>query len=825
LRAAGFPIAHLLGLAAPAYAETADRLILTESAMRQAQTQALNVLHAALRRAGTDNNLRRQLSKAIRQLKKHDLPESLSVAEGAVAVDAFRAACACVDATVEHLHQTSQTAMVQIAQALHNIARDDRFREAVIWQNRDALHNGIDSVLRKHPGTATSKNRRNKMLVASYLQRYCAKNDTIGFFGPVGWAQFVSHGPALQIRPGPSLIATRNVYFESWCIDALADMLSKNDQLLPWIAPRRLPHVRLDGTTLHLPLAPPIKITPAQAAVLRACDGQRSARELAIGLSRDPSCGVRSEAEVYALLKAMRATRRIAWSLEIPIEGAYPEKYLRQLLERIQDQQLRASALEALAELEAARDGLVQMSTKGNAAQLDRAMADMEATFIRLTNVEPTRRAGLSYAARTLVYEDCRRDVEIDLGPQILDTLGPPLTLLLTSARWLTFQVAASYRGRLREIYDTLARKTRSTALDFADFWLMAQGLVTGEHKEPIQMLRKQFQERWATILTPALNERRLAYRSADLLSHVRATFAVPHPGWRAACYHSPDIMITAASAEAIRQGDYQFVMGELHPGMNALSAQTFVLHHPEPQALFRAIEHDLQEPRVIPVMPKQWPAPTSRTLTMLMSPKDFRLLYAPDSCGFTPSQALASSALVVETSGAGLTVRTRDRQLSFDVCEVFADFLTHHAIQCFKLLRPDSHTPRITIDRLVICRESWRFAAADLAFLVTEAGPNRFVATRRWAHDHGMPRFVFLKIPVEQKPCYIDFDSPIFVDIFTRMVCRTLESSTEDRSILVTEMLPVPDQAWLTDAQGQHYTSELRIVAVDLERTIALGA
>ena len=28
--------------------------------------------------------------------------------------------------------------------------------------------------------------------------------------------------------------------------------------------------------------------------------------------------------------------------------------------------------------------------------------------------------------------------------------------------------------------------------------------------------------------------------------------------------------------------------------------------------------------------------------------------------------------------------------------------------------------------------------------------------------------------------------------------------------------MLPAPDQAWLTDAQGQRYTSELRMVAVD---------
>jgi hypothetical protein len=33
---------------------------------------------------------------------------------------------------------------------------------------------------------------------------------------------------------------------------------------------------------------------------------------------------------------------------------------------------------------------------------------------------------------------------------------------------------------------------------------------------------------------------------------------------------------------------------------------------------------------------------------------------------------------------------------------------------------------------------------------------------------------------------------------------------------VTVAEMLPTPDQAWLTDAQGVRYIAELRMVAVD---------
>ena len=80
------------------------------------------------------------------------------------------------------------------------------------------------------------------------------------------------------------------------------------------------------------------------------------------------------------------------------------------------------------------------------------------------------------------------------------------------------------------------------------------------------------------------------------------------------------------------------------------------------------------------------------------------------------------------------------------------------------------------------------------------------------------MPRFVFFKAPVEPKPCYLDFESPILVDIFCKMVRRTQEAESQDRIIEVSEMLPRPDQTWLTDAENNHYSSEFRLVALDLK-------
>jgi len=135
-----------------------------------------------------------------------------------------------------------------------------------------------------------------------------------------------------------------------------------------------------------------------------------------------------------------------------------------------------------------------------------------------------------------------------------------------------------------------------------------------------------------------------------------------------------------------------------------------------------------------------------------------------------------------------------------------------HH----FDIIRRSSHTPRISIDRLVICRESWRFIPAELAFADCAGEADRFIGARRWAHIHGIPRYVFVKTPTEKKPFFVDFDSVIGVELFAKAIRRATASDMPEVSITITEMLPDPSQTWLLDREGQRYTCELRIVAVD---------
>jgi hypothetical protein len=691
------------------------------------------------------------------------------------------------------------------------MAGDARFREAVLWQNRHAIRSGLDALLREAPrgDTRGSKQRQHEELVANYLQRYCVKNDTIGFFGPVGWARIVSQDENFSAAPGSSLLAARKVYFESWCIDALADKLSANQELRPWIAPRRLPYVRLEGTRLYLLSTHSIPIPLEQATVLHACNGVRTARQIAALVVRVPGVGLQSEADVFRVLTQLSSKGLIAWRFEVPV-GIYPERKLRRQIARIENEQLRDSALKLLDEMEQQRCNVE--AAAGDEEELNRAVAELEESFTRLTGGTATRSSGKTYASRTLVYEDCRRDIDLKIGPEFIKTLEP-LSLLLTSARWLTDQLTTACYGEFKKYYDELVEKHGSRVVDCMEHWLRAQPLLFNQID--LHVVDK-FQDRWAEVLNLPPDQWQVQYTTEYLRPLVQSAFAVRKRAPGRALYHSPDVMVAAASVEAIQRGEFFLTLGEMHMATNTLGAALFVEQHPSQEELYDALERDCP-PRVMPVPPKGLQHLTTRTAVGLISKDDLLLEFAEDSCGISPSQCLPISTLVVEAKRDQLIVRTRDGSKQFDLIVAFGEAIFNIATNFFKLLKPAPHTPRVVIDKLVVCREAWRFDAGEIWFAREKEGTERFLSAHRWARAHGLPRFVFAKVPVEVKPFYVDFSSPVYVDILAKMVRRTLEQNSASASISFSEMLPDTEHTWLPDAAGQHYTSELRVVALDL--------
>ena len=265
--------------------------------------------------------------------------------------------------------------------------------------------------------------------------------------------------------------------------------------------------------------------------------------------------------------------------------------------------------------------------------------------------------------------------------------------------------------------------------------------------------------------------------RSEDLRPRGRsAEFAAPGPGWQRARYHSPDLLIAAASVEAIRRGDYQIVMGEIHLAVNTLDRGVFLSQHPHPERLRADIDADLPEPpssRCCPRCGSREAAGEPRLLAAgrhrpggraVRSAKDFYLDFSLDPPASASAQVLPIGELVVEPGGGGLVVGPRDGQRALRHHRFLSARVMSAGDRAFRVLSARAPTcPRVTVDRLVLARESWTFPAAALGFARdVRTAAERFAAARRWAAGHGMPRFLFAKTPSEIKPFYVDLESPV---------------------------------------------------------------
>ena len=811
LRGTGFPTEWIARLATPQAARAADALREAEAAQAEAIAELTGALRRAIDVAGDDKPLRNALRKALDRVHRGRLSDAPPAGLETEFQRAL-AAAARTDAARRVYEATFDAGTSAVSEAIAAIARDDRFRRAVLLQNRAALNTILPSF--DAPRSRTSKHRQHEELIASYVQRYCVKNDSIGFFGPVGWVEFDPSKDALDARPGPDLIDKSDLYFEYWAIEALGETIAADPAARESIPPRRRPAFRIEGNRLHHARGSD-ELPPLVAAVLEACDGQQTPRQIAARFRA--ALGGRENAIVLEVLRQLAQREVISWTFWLPYEQ-HPERRLRAQFERIENEPLRTRALASLDELEAARARV--FAALGDAAALDAALGNLDETFVRLTGRAVNRNAGQMYAGRTLVYLDCRRDMQMEIGADVFEALATPMSLLITGIRWLTARAAELYRAEFARIFGELAGTRDSIPVQ--QFWEAADGVLFAErrakHEIPMFRALDEFQQRWESILAIPDDAHAVHYSSAALRARVEETFAAPAPGWQMARYHSPDVMICADSVESIRSGDYTLVLGEVHSAYNSARPFFAASQHPDPAAMQQAIDDDLAEPQIWFLQPRKGGEATVRTGGAMFSPKDYYLEIFDESIVWAPPRPILRVAdFAVARTPRGLVVRSVDGRMEFDALEFFGVVLTRHALNSVKLLGKRTHAPRITIDRLALSRETWSFPAAELDFARAERECDRFAGARRWAREHGLPRMTFFRVHVERKPLYLDFESPIYVETFCKCIRRVLASDRPDERVTVSEMLPTPDQVWLSDAAGEKYASEFRTVVVDM--------
>ncbi|WP_103545079.1 lantibiotic dehydratase [Streptomyces sp. SM1] len=729
------------------------------------------------------------------------------LAEGA---DKFGPGSDLSGAEWEAFAEELSAAAVDTARHLQHIAGRPRFQAALAWQNPAVLRTGIAPFLRWTPGVdkRSSMPRQREELVAHYWQRFCVKNDTIGFFGPVGWGRWNPSAPhAVTVDAGRDFLAAQEVYFSGWAVDALAKVLAEDPELMRWIPPRRMSFVRCEDGAVQVPGRPAQPVGELQQAVLRHCDGTRHTAAIAAELDLDPG-------EVDAIVGELVRRRWVAQRLEVPA-ATHPDQALRRILERVPDEPARDRALAKLAVLERGRDAVRAAGTDADA--LTAAIGALEADFAALTDSDAQRAKGTRTApCRGLVYSDARRSATATAGPALLEHLEP-LQLCLTAARWMTNRFADAIRARLRTVHDRLSAD--GTPVDLATLWMHTLPSPHPDAGDLIDTAQAELRAKWARILDLPPDARRVRLTTAELADRVRREFAEPGDGWSLARYISPDLLVVAEDADAVARGDVGLVLGEMHCALNTMGASLFVHQHPDRDRLIAETTRDFPGPRLLPTLPKELPLRWStRSRPSLDRPEDHYVTLVDQTGDPHRPNSVPSADVRVEDRDGRLTAVLPDGT-AHDVLDAYANTLTQRVMDRFTLRPEGEHTPRITIDRMTVARETWQLPVGDVDFADEKSEAARFVRARHWQRRHDLPRFVFVVSPTEPRPFYVDFDSPVYVTILAK-AARRLARKDPGARLKVSEMLPTPEQAWLTDADGHRYTSELRFVAVDLTVT-----
>ncbi|HEU5277906.1 MAG TPA: lantibiotic dehydratase [Gaiellaceae bacterium] len=580
---------------------------------------------------------------------------------------------------------------------LHDIAVDPAFREAVTWQNRDALASAVDGLL--EAGGAPSKKRRREEVVARYWQRYCSKNDTIGFFGPLAWGELRDDGPALT-QHSRGLVRERTVHFETWCLERFLQSFTDD----PW-----------------LPLGP------------------------------------------------------------------WPEEDARSRIASIADDDAREGATIGLERLEAARKRIVAASRD----EVGTALAEFDRVFEDTVGEPPVRTPELAGGGRTPVYMDAMRDLHVSLGPGLVAELGASLPPLLESSRWLCGRSFELGCGLMMEAIGSGGRRPLAPLFGkvFSALREMPR-LLASEHDE--------LQRRWAALLDDP--------ERTTIAARARAEFSDFGPAWPISVFHSPDLQIAAADADAVERGDYLVVIGDYHPGTNPLGQGLFSYRHPDRQRFLETWGSDVGTPTIYPLPPRVPQVPmTARFAPAVGLPGDIVVLPPMPEVRARPGLRVVSVAdLLVD----GATITDHEGSFRAPVHSLFWPPMFVATVFSYEPFPSVEHAERITAGRTVYRRESWRISIGDC--------PSEPAAVAGWARDHGMPRRVFVRMPDERKPTYLDVESPVLARIFCRQIRRRAESA--EQLVAVSEMLPRPEDCWL-ELEGERYTSELRIAAVDLTR------
>ncbi|MBB4702384.1 lantibiotic dehydratase [Sphaerisporangium siamense] len=625
---------------------------------------------------------------------------------------------------------------------------------------------------------------------------------------------------------GAGVVVRRHAYVAYWVVRGLADRIAAEPDVRPHLRPRLSTLARLspDGTAVTLVRTRTFALKGRAAALAPLVDGKRTATELA----RETGIPV---AEVVAELDRLAKGRVVAFGVDLPVTEPRALEALRDRVAELPDDcPAREVWLSRL-------DGLRGLQEEFAASGFERRrelLEILERQIGELTGQDTRRAGGQLYADRLVITEECLGAVTpLHLGEDVLrlltDELAPVLDLLAAEAVRVHAHLTATALNGLN-----LAEGDRLPLPAYlAHSWpttltppspAPTDGAPNSEDPEPHQA---ETPGMWRAVIDERVDAAEYARPPRDR-THAATAGDAPAATGRVeleardvavdpevlagrALICSPDVMIVARDLDAVRAGDFTLVLAESHD--TVLLWGWALQFMDDPGATQGAIGGLLAR------------LDTHRPLANMLTSKRAKIVPF-EFPGATVEASQPSSRADGRTIPVGeVDVVVRDGRLTlsapgqdgFLLYNGELDSPAHNALAPPRV-RPVAfgraglrHTPRVTVGRTVLQRERWLIAREELVPEPARGGDDAsfalLVALRQAVRRHGLPRWVFVKIPGERKPVLLDTEGLFLTELVAHL-------SEQGADLGVSEMLPGPGDLWLHGSGGAH-CSELRLTAV----------
>ena len=791
IRMAGVPFNVLEKLATVETARLARELVVRQDEFARAKAEVERIL------GRPRHGLSKELFKAWRKaLRAGTMPPAVDAPSQAFA-NCWQCASSLAEAESrldEALQRELELARVALLQATRTLS--SRYlvfggagvREVLAGLLTDGAHESCPLPPRR------KRDRARERHLLLYLQRICAKNDTLSEFGPGGWGTVAGRPKSLTLSPQPG-IAARETFLERWTAHGVAAALNADPEIRDELAPRLNPNGLIAGDRfIFTDTGEAIELDAATQQVLQRIDSKTAAHSLGIDAP---------------ILEQLAQQRIIRWEVEVPALEPHAFDVLVSDVTQWRDGPVRASWLSALQPIAALPGKFAEAPSTGARAEI------MDDARRQLQNLGAARTGSdrFLYSAANPIGEECFRECNFTIGEDLVGEVArdaaPWIDFWRDSYAFVASRVAAGLRGILEKA------PTKNGAMPLPAFFHVCEQLrmpltgpaMVGLAHMAFQEVKVAFRQQIAQRADEA--EVQL---TADDCHFVRKNFE--YPKFDEYTYPSADMQISAESVEAVARGEYEWVLAELHPPV-ALLHHGFYWGCPDKEALGRAVASTTNGRPTLHFGFFAIDFTATTVVRVFDAIPDLMNFVAPQR-GNPRWRIIPSAEIEVFVDDANGDVALRLRGSGEYLGSLARGWWMALGFHPFLFGRAP-HLPRLRCGKVIVQRRSWTVSLEELpAGNYTGVSRNLVAAIERLRAAKGWPRYIYIR-PSEQalrrsgaegrdkdtKPVFIDLESYLFLEIFHGWLTKAGE-------LEVIEMLPDPDHLLWQEKDGRR-TFELR--------------